>query len=50
MMSMMDGGCGPFMMAFMGLGGLLGLVLEGSLIALVWVLIARLRRPAEPVR
>ncbi len=44
MMDMMNG-TGPSLMATScGLGGLLGLGLLGSLIALIWVAIARLRR------
>jgi len=44
MMHMMDGNCGPLMMVLGGLTWLLGLGLVGSLIALVWVAIGRLRR------
>lgn len=44
MMQMMDGSCGPFMAVVMGLAGLLGLGLVGSLIVLVWVMIGRLRK------
>ena len=49
MMQMMDGSCGPFMAVIMGLAGLLGLGLVGSLIVLVWVLIGRLRKPPGSV-
>ncbi len=45
MMDMMNGIWRPLMAASCGLGGLLGLGLLGSLIALIWVAIARLRRP-----
>ena len=46
MMDMMNGTWWSLMAARCGLGGLLGLGLLGSLIALVWVAIGRLRRPA----
>ncbi len=45
-MNMMDTStsCGPMMMLIMGLGSLLALALIVSLIALIWVVIGRLRR------
>jgi len=45
-MDMMNGTSWSLMAASCGLGALLGLGLLASLIALVWVAIARLRRPA----
>jgi len=45
MMDMMHGTWWSLMAASCGLGGVLGLGLLGSLIALVWVAIGRLRRP-----
>ena len=41
--------CGPGMMVLAGLAAVLGLGLLASLIVLVWVLIARLRRGTRPV-
>jgi hypothetical protein len=44
MLDMMNGTWWSLMAASCGLGGWLGLGLLGSLIALIWVAIARLRR------
>ena len=44
---MMSSMCGPGMMIFGGLAGLLGLL--ASLIFLVWVVIGRLRRDHGPM-
>ena len=46
MMDMMNGTWWSLMTVSCGLGGLLGLGLLGSLIALAWMAIRRLRRPA----
>jgi hypothetical protein len=46
MMDLMNGTWWSLMAASCGLGGLLGLGLVGSLIALVWVAIGRFRRPS----
>ena len=49
MTEMMNGTWWSLMAASCGLGGLLGLGLLGSLIALAWVAIGRLRRPSPSV-
>ena len=46
---MMSSVCGSGMMILGGLAAVLGLGLLASLIVLVWVLIARLRRDTRPL-
>ena len=49
MMHMTDMNCGPLMLVLGGVSWLVGLGLAGSLTALVWVVIGRLRRTPAAV-